>query len=234
MMSATSSVIRIKPPLVVLRLNDHRHPVVNRCESHSLKLRLGRRTWAVRRTSPPPSTTTCGTSGCTRWTWSTCGSAVNTGRSRSRLPSRSGCWPTSGDRGLIPHLGVSTITPKQVAEARSVTDIVCVQNEYNLAHWADDALVAELARAGRHLRPVPPARRVHPAPVVGPRRDRQGPRGDADAGRATLAAPAVPEHPNHPRHVVRRPPPRERRAAALRLPPQTAADLDALGANAGG
>lgn len=50
--------------------------------------------------------------------------------------------------GLIAHLGVSNATVEQVAEARSIAPIVCVQNLYNLALRHDDGLVDELARAG--------------------------------------------------------------------------------------
>lgn len=51
-------------------------------------------------------------------------------------------------RGLIRHLGISNATPRQLAEACTITDIVCVQNQYNLAHRHDDAFIAELAAAG--------------------------------------------------------------------------------------
>ncbi|MEI7871480.1 MAG: aldo/keto reductase family oxidoreductase [Alphaproteobacteria bacterium] len=51
-------------------------------------------------------------------------------------------------QGLIRHLGVSNATPAQVAEARRIAKVVCVQNHYNLAHRADDALIDELAGAG--------------------------------------------------------------------------------------
>lgn len=50
--------------------------------------------------------------------------------------------------GLIRHIGLSNVTPTQIAEARRIVPIVCVQNHYNLAHRADDALVADLARDG--------------------------------------------------------------------------------------
>ncbi|MET7322136.1 aldo/keto reductase family oxidoreductase [Streptomyces sp. NPDC005549] len=50
--------------------------------------------------------------------------------------------------GLIRHLGVSNVTGEQVAEARSIAPIVCVQNMYNLAHRHDDALVDHLAADG--------------------------------------------------------------------------------------
>ena len=51
-------------------------------------------------------------------------------------------------QGLVRHIGLSNVTPTQVAEARAVTEIVCVQNLYNLAHRDDDALVDVLAAAG--------------------------------------------------------------------------------------
>jgi aryl-alcohol dehydrogenase-like predicted oxidoreductase len=51
-------------------------------------------------------------------------------------------------QGLIRHIGLSNGTAAQVAEARSITELVCVQNHYNLAHRDDDALIDELARAG--------------------------------------------------------------------------------------
>jgi pyridoxine 4-dehydrogenase len=51
-------------------------------------------------------------------------------------------------KGLIRHIGLSNATAAQVAEARAITDIVCVQNNYNLAHRHDDALIDDLARQG--------------------------------------------------------------------------------------
>jgi pyridoxine 4-dehydrogenase len=51
-------------------------------------------------------------------------------------------------QGLVRHIGLSNVTPQQVAEARAITDIVCVQNHYNLAHRDDDALIDRLATAG--------------------------------------------------------------------------------------
>ena len=50
--------------------------------------------------------------------------------------------------GLIKHLGISTVSAEQVAEAQSIAPIVCVQNFYNLAHRADDALIDSLAAQG--------------------------------------------------------------------------------------
>jgi aryl-alcohol dehydrogenase-like predicted oxidoreductase len=51
-------------------------------------------------------------------------------------------------QGLIRHIGLSNATAAQVAEAQAITEIVCVQNNYNLAHRDDDALIDELARQG--------------------------------------------------------------------------------------
>jgi pyridoxine 4-dehydrogenase len=51
-------------------------------------------------------------------------------------------------QGLIRHIGLSTVTAAQVAEAQAITEVVCVQNHYNLAHRDDDALVDSLARQG--------------------------------------------------------------------------------------
>ncbi|HEY3256531.1 MAG TPA: aldo/keto reductase family oxidoreductase [Polyangiaceae bacterium] len=51
-------------------------------------------------------------------------------------------------QGLIRHIGLSNATATQVAEAQAITPIVCVQNNYNLAHREDDALIDSLARQG--------------------------------------------------------------------------------------
>jgi pyridoxine 4-dehydrogenase len=51
-------------------------------------------------------------------------------------------------QGLIRHLGVSNATSAQVAQARGIAEVACVQNLYNLAHRADDALIDELAAMG--------------------------------------------------------------------------------------
>jgi pyridoxine 4-dehydrogenase len=51
-------------------------------------------------------------------------------------------------QGLVRHIGLSNVTATQVAEARRICNIVCVQNHYNLAHRADDAMIDALAREG--------------------------------------------------------------------------------------
>jgi pyridoxine 4-dehydrogenase len=50
--------------------------------------------------------------------------------------------------GLIRHLGISTVSAEQVAEAQSIAPLVCVQNFYNLAHRPDDDLIDSLAAQG--------------------------------------------------------------------------------------
>jgi len=51
-------------------------------------------------------------------------------------------------QGLIRHIGLSNVTAAQVAEAQAMVEVVCVQNLYNLACRADDALIDDLARQG--------------------------------------------------------------------------------------
>ena len=51
-------------------------------------------------------------------------------------------------QGLIRHIGLSNVTSTQVGQGRTICDIVCVQNQYNLAHRDDDALIDELAALG--------------------------------------------------------------------------------------
>ncbi len=51
-------------------------------------------------------------------------------------------------QGLIRHIGLSNVTPRQLAEAQKISDIVCVQNLYNVAHRDDDGFIDELGRQG--------------------------------------------------------------------------------------
>jgi len=51
-------------------------------------------------------------------------------------------------KGLIHHIGLSNVTPKQLKEAQTITDIVCIQNFYNVVHRNDDAFIDDLARQG--------------------------------------------------------------------------------------
>ncbi|MCD5973105.1 aldo/keto reductase family oxidoreductase [Pseudomonas quasicaspiana] len=51
-------------------------------------------------------------------------------------------------QGLVRHIGISNVTPTQIAEARKLVNVVCVQNLYNIAHQDDNAVIDELARDG--------------------------------------------------------------------------------------
>jgi aryl-alcohol dehydrogenase-like predicted oxidoreductase len=51
-------------------------------------------------------------------------------------------------QGLVRHVGLSNVTTKQVADGRKITEIVCVQNQYNLVHRGDDPLIDQLATEG--------------------------------------------------------------------------------------
>jgi pyridoxine 4-dehydrogenase len=51
-------------------------------------------------------------------------------------------------RGLIRHIGLSNVTPRQFQQAQRITEIVCVQNLYNVAHRDDDAFIDDLAQRG--------------------------------------------------------------------------------------
>jgi len=51
-------------------------------------------------------------------------------------------------QGLVRHIGLSNVTPAQVAEAQGIVEIVCVQNHYNVVQREDDALVDDLAAHG--------------------------------------------------------------------------------------
>src|SRR5580704_12611122 len=51
-------------------------------------------------------------------------------------------------KGVIRHLGLSNVTPRQLAEAQKISEIVCVQNLYNVAHRTDDTFIDDLERQG--------------------------------------------------------------------------------------
>ena len=51
-------------------------------------------------------------------------------------------------QGVIRHIGLSNITPKQLLKAQAITEIVCVQNFYNVAQRNDDTFIDELAAQG--------------------------------------------------------------------------------------
>ncbi len=52
------------------------------------------------------------------------------------------------DQGLVQHIGLSTVSPRQLAEARAITEIVCIQNFYNVAQRGDEQFIDDLAVQG--------------------------------------------------------------------------------------
>ena len=51
-------------------------------------------------------------------------------------------------QGLIQHIGLSNVTARQLEEAQRITEVVCIQNFYNVAHRTDDAFIEALAKQG--------------------------------------------------------------------------------------
>src|SRR5882757_1518065 len=132
-------------------------------------------------------------------------------------------------QGLIRHIGLSNITPKQISEAQTITEIVCVQNFYNVAHRKDDALIDDLAAQGIAFVPFFPLGGFTPLQSSA-----------LDAAAASLQATPMQvalawllqRSPNillipgtssvgHFRENLK--------AATLQLPPELIADLDAIG-----
>ncbi|MGO4129682.1 aldo/keto reductase family oxidoreductase [Inquilinus sp. YAF38] len=132
-------------------------------------------------------------------------------------------------RGLVRHVGLSNATSAQVAEARHITPIVCVQNQYNLVQREDDALVDELAGQGIAYVPFFPLGGFSPIQSAALSRIAEGlgatPRQVALAWllrRAPniLLIPGT-SSPDHLRENLK--------AAELALPDATMAELDAIG-----
>ncbi len=132
-------------------------------------------------------------------------------------------------QGLIRHLGVSNVSPKQFAEARAITEIVCVQNMYNVTQRSDDGFISDLAGGGVAYVPFFPLGGFTPLQSSA-----------LDAAAASLGATPMQvalawllqRSPNillipgtsSPAHL------RENlKAATLEIPPQIIANLDAIG-----
>ncbi len=103
--------------------------------------------------------------------------------------------------GLIRHIGLSNVTARQVEQARGMTDIVCVQNHYNLAHRNDDALIDTLAKDGLASRPA-----LHASALLG------APHPSTESRRPCLDYPSSPLHLESRFAAARR----ARRAATVR------------------
>ena len=135
-------------------------------------------------------------------------------------------------QGLIRHIGISNATATQVAEAQTITEIVCVQNNYNLAHRHDDALIDDLARQGIAYVPFFPLGGF--SPLQSTTLSAVAERLDATPMQVALAwllhrSPNILLIPgtSSPAHL------RENLTAAqLRLPAQLLAELDAIASEA--
>jgi aryl-alcohol dehydrogenase-like predicted oxidoreductase len=104
-------------------------------------------------------------------------------------------------QGLIRHIGLSNVTPAQLAEAQRITEIVCIQNFYNVAQRNDDGFIDNLAEQGIAYVPFFPLGGFTPLQV-----HKTGHRGSitgscTDAGRARLAPSAFTQHPVDPRYI---------------------------------
>ena len=133
------------------------------------------------------------------------------------------------EQGLIRHIGLSNVTPGQLAHAQTITDIVCIQNAYNVAHRDDDAFIDDLAAQGIAYVPFFPLGGFNPLQSSA-----------LDAAAASLNATPMQvalawllqRSPNillipgtssvaHLRENLQ--------AATLEIPPEVLADLDAIG-----
>jgi pyridoxine 4-dehydrogenase len=136
-------------------------------------------------------------------------------------------------QGLIRHLGLSNVSPEQLKEAQTITEIVCVQNLYNLANRNDDAFISDLAEQGIAYVPFFPLGGFTPLQSA-----------TLDTVAATLDAPpmqiALAWLLQHSPNILLIPGTssiehlRENLSAAtLQLPPETIAQLDSIGGTSG-
>ena len=131
-------------------------------------------------------------------------------------------------QGLIRHLGLSNVTPKQFAEAQKISKIVCVQNLYNVAQRTDDAFVDDLKRQGVAYVPFFPLGGF--SPLQSAKLDAVAASLPATPMQVALAwllhrAPNILLIPGTSSiHHLQE----NLQAAALELPPETMAQLDAI------
>jgi pyridoxine 4-dehydrogenase len=135
-------------------------------------------------------------------------------------------------KGLVRHIGLSNVTPAQIAEARRIVPIVCIQNQYNLAHRTDDALISDLASDGIAYVPFFPLGGF--TPLQSTTLSVVATRLDATPMQVALAwllqrSPNILVIPGtssieHLRENLQ--------ASTLQIPPQVIADLDTIGGKA--
>ena len=135
-------------------------------------------------------------------------------------------------KGLVRHIGLSNISPKQLAEARAMTEIVCVQNFYNVAHRNDDAFIDDLASQGIAYVPFFPLGGF--TPLQSSVLDTAATSLGATPMQVALAwllqrSPNILVIPGTSsiEHLHE-----NLRASMLQIPPEVIADLDAIGGNA--
>jgi pyridoxine 4-dehydrogenase len=135
-------------------------------------------------------------------------------------------------QGLIRHIGLSNVTPKQLGEAQTITEIVCTQNLNNVAHRADDGFIDDLAGQGIAYVPFFPLGGFNPLQSS----SLNAAAASLEATRcscACLASSAVTQHTvdsgtsslEHLRENLK--------AASLQIPTGVLTDLDAIGADPG-
>src|SRR6266550_3249834 len=132
-------------------------------------------------------------------------------------------------QGLIAHLGLSNVTPNQLAEAQRITEIVCIQNFYNVAHRNDDAFIDALAQQGIAYVPFFPLGGF--TPLQSSALDRVAASLQATPMQVALAwllqrSPNVLLIPGTSSLEHLR---ENRQSSLLQIPPEVMADLDAIG-----
>jgi len=125
----------------------------------------------------------------------------NTGRSEGSIENPLSVLAELKKQGLIQHIGLSNVTPRQIAEAQSISEIVCVQNFYNIAHRNDDGFIDSLAEKKIAYVPFSPLEGCYSTTIVSARCSSSSTRGHADAGCAGLASTACAQHPADPRNI---------------------------------
>jgi pyridoxine 4-dehydrogenase len=104
-------------------------------------------------------------------------------------------------QGLVRHIGLSNVSAAQVAEAEAITEIVCVQNNYNLVHRDDDTMVDALAARGIAYVPFFPLGGFSPIQSEDLAALAREVGRFAVAARPGLASPSLAQHPPDPGHV---------------------------------
>jgi len=132
-------------------------------------------------------------------------------------------------QGLIHHLGLSNVSPQQFAEGQKISQIVCVQNYYNVAHRDDDGFIDDLAGQGTAYVPFFPLGGF--TPLQSSELNRAAASLDATPLQVALAwllhrSPNILLIPgtSSTEHLQE-----NLRAATLQLPPAVLAELDAIG-----